>query len=54
MDLKRKKQAEFLVGSDVAPKYLADFLCYNGAAREQLLSFGIAEERVKVVPHAYY
>lgn len=29
LETKRKKQAEFFVGSDVAPKYLSDFGCYN-------------------------
>jgi hypothetical protein len=54
LETKRKKQAEFLVNSDVAPKYLADFGCYNNTAKEYLLSVGIAEEKIKVVPNAYY
>jgi hypothetical protein len=54
LETKRKKQAEFLVGSDVAPKYLSDFGCYNSEAKNQLLSIGIAEEKIKLVPNAYY
>jgi hypothetical protein len=54
LEIKRKKQAEFLVGSDIAPKYLSDFGCYNTGAKEHLLSIGIAEEKIKVVPNAYY
>jgi hypothetical protein len=54
LETKRKKQAEFLVGSDIEPKYLADFGCYNRTAKERLFSFGIVEENIKVVPNAYY
>jgi hypothetical protein len=54
LEVKRKKQAEFLVGSDVAPKYLANFGCYDDAVKGRLLSFGVAEGNIKVVPNAYY
>jgi hypothetical protein len=54
LETKRKRQAEFFAGSDIAPTYLADFGCYNGTAKDHLLSYGIAEEKIKVVPNAYY
>jgi hypothetical protein len=54
LDLKRKKQAEFLIGNDIAPNYLFDFGCYNAAAKEQLLEMGIPDRQIKIVPNAYY
>jgi hypothetical protein len=54
LDLKRKKQAEFLAGSDVGPEYLSDFGCYNAVAKDNLISIGIDDHKIKVVPGAYY
>jgi len=54
LEVKRKKQAEFLVSEDISPKYLADFGCYNNMAQEYLISIGIDKARIKIVPNAYY
>jgi hypothetical protein len=54
LDLKRKKQAEFLIGSDVAPQCLLYFGCCNITARDNLISIGIDERKIKIVPNAYY
>jgi hypothetical protein len=54
LDLKRKKQAEFLIGSDVMPQYFVDFGCYNAAVRDNLISLGIDAYKIKIVPNAYY
>jgi hypothetical protein len=54
LDIKRKKQAEFLAGSDIAARYLWDFGCYDNNTRNYLLTLGILPERIKIVPDAYY
>jgi hypothetical protein len=54
LDIRRKKQAEFLAGSDIPPHYLFDFGCYNNVVKEQIVSLGVTEQNIQVVPTAYY
>ncbi|MHB1278871.1 MAG: DUF4433 domain-containing protein [Bacteroidia bacterium] len=54
LDLKRKKQAEFLVSTDINPQYLKGFICYNEPAANQLISYGIDVSRIKILPNCYY
>ena len=53
-DLKRRKQAEFLVKEDLPASFIVGFACYNDNAKSKLVSFGIDENRIKVFPNAYY
>ena len=53
-DLKRRKQAEFLVREDVPVDCIFAFVCYNEASRTSLLEMGIPEHKIKVFPSAYY
>lgn len=54
LNVKRKKQAEFLVSGDVASTQIIGFGCYNDNAKCKLANLGIKEEKIKVIPHAYY
>lgn len=54
LDTKRKKQAEFLVLGDIAPKHIIGFVCYNDTAKTKLISMGVDEQKIKVIPKAYY
>lgn len=54
LNLKRKKQAEFLVSGDLTPDHIVGFGCYDETAKEKLRSFGISEDKIKVIPNAYY
>lgn len=54
LNIKRKKQAEFLVSEDVAPNLIFGFGCYNDTAKNKLIDLGIKEEKIKVIPNAYY
>ncbi len=54
LNVKRKKQAEFLVSDDVEPNLIFGFGCYNDVAKNKLIGFGIKEEKIKVIPNAYY
>jgi len=52
--LKRKKQAEFLSSNDINPNFIVGYGCYNNSAKEKLISFGINETTIKVIPNAYF
>lgn len=54
LDLKRKKQAEFLIKEDILPELIAGFICYDETAKVYLMSLGIDQNRIKVSPKAYY
>ncbi|WP_236636887.1 type II toxin-antitoxin system toxin DNA ADP-ribosyl transferase DarT [Sinomicrobium soli] len=54
LNLKRKKQAEFLVADDISPNYLIGFGCYNETAKQRLIVMGVEEEKIKIIPKAYY
>lgn len=53
-DIKRRKQAEFLVKEDLSSDFIVGFVCYNDKAKNQLVSYGIDGQRIKVFPNAYY
>ena len=52
-DVKRKKQAEFLVKGDIPRDFIIGFGCYHDAAKQKLIKFGI-NNPIKVIPKAYY
>ena len=54
LNIKRKKQAEFLVAEDLPADYLIGFVCYNETAKHGLISMGIEIEKIKIIPNAYF
>lgn len=54
LNLKRKKQAEFLVQGDIPSDFIVGYGCYNEEAKNKLLSIGINEAKIKIIPQAYY
>jgi hypothetical protein len=54
LNKKRKKQAEFLVSGDIPPDHITGFGCYNEGAKSKLISMGINENKIKIIPQAYY
>lgn len=54
LDLKRKKQAEFLILQDISPEYVSGFVCYNETTKDALLKMGIEEDIIKVAPQIYF
>lgn len=54
LNLKRKKQAEFLVSDDMPASFIAGFCCYNEEVKRRLIRMGIDEVKIKVLPRAYY
>lgn len=54
LNIKRKKQAEFLVPEDVSPNIILGFGCFNETTKKNLMHLGISENKIKVIPNAYY
>ena len=54
LNVKRKKQAEFLVKYDISPELIIGFGCYNEQAKNKLLNFGIANDKIKIIPQGYF
>ena len=54
LDIKRKKQAEFLVKEDIPVSCIIGYGCYNEKAKNKLIKFGIDETIIKIIPKAYY
>jgi len=54
LDIKRMKQAEFLISGDVTPDTIFGFGCYSEKSKSVLLSYGIEAGMIKVIPKAYY
>ena len=54
LDLKRRKEAELLVKTDIPAKYIRGYVVYNEKAKAILLKHGIAEKMIKVVPDYYF
>ena len=53
-DIKRRKQAEFIVKQDIPSDFIIGFGCYNEIAKFRLMSIGIKENSIKIIPQAYY
>jgi hypothetical protein len=54
LDLKRRKEAEFLVASDIPYSAIFGFGVYNQASKEKLIQFGIVEDQIKVKEGFYF
>jgi len=54
LNLRRKKQAEFLIANDISSELIIGFACYNNKAKDKLVGYGIKEEKIRVSPNAYY
>ena len=54
LNIKRKKQAEFLIQNDLQPENIIGFGCYNDIAKQELMTIGIEDTKIKIIPNAYY
>ena len=54
LNIKRKKQAEFLISGDLSPDFIIGFGCNSNETKNRLIQMGIAEDKIKVIPNAYY
>lgn len=53
IDLKRRKEAELLIKTELPAKYIKGFVVYNNEARVQLLEYGVAASKI-VIRESYY
>lgn len=54
LDLKRRKQAEFLVLGDIPARAILGFIVYNQSAKDNLLGLGIAEQKIHINTKYYF
>lgn len=54
LDLKRRKEAEFLLANDLPPEAISGYICYNSTAKENLINLGIPEKLIAVRPNDYF
>lgn len=54
LDLKRRKEAEFLIGEDIPTAAIVGFVVFNKNIQGELLSLGIAESKIAIKPNFYF
>jgi len=54
LDLKRRKEAEFLVGNDIPVQAIIGYVVYNEAAKQQLLDMGIPDNKILIKSECYF
>lgn len=54
LDLKRRKEAEFLVDGDIAPTIEMRFAVYNDEALQKLLAMGVDKNKIFTRPGFYF
>ena len=54
LDLKRRKEAEFLVEADLPPATIIGWTVYNEKAKSRLLDMGIAASNILVDSESYF
>lgn len=54
LDLKRRKEAEFLVLGDIPATAILGYLVYNETAKRKLLTFGVKEAMIHISTHSYF
>ena len=54
LDLKRRKEAEFLVDGDIAYSGILGYFVYNQDAKDQIISYGVSKVQVHIKPTYYF
>lgn len=54
LDLKRRKEAEFLILGDLPLTAILGYAVYNASAKEKLVDLGIENDKVVVKPEYYF
>lgn len=53
-DLRRRKEAEFLVGSDVPATCITEYIVYSPSVKDKLFVSGIDDDMIRVEPGYYF
>lgn len=54
LDLKRRKEAEFLVKNDIPVDAILGYAVFNDTAKQKLITLGIKDEQVVIKPGYYF
>ena len=54
LDLKRRKEAEFLIRGDIPYDCLIGFKVYNETAKDKMIKSGIKEDIIYINPNDYF
>lgn len=54
LDLKRKKEAEFLVLGDISTEGILGYVVYNNYAFNILIELGIEAAKIQIKPNFYF
>jgi hypothetical protein len=54
LDLKRRKEAEFLVKNDLPKDAIIGFVCFNESAKNRLLEIGVDSSLIVIKPNYYF
>jgi hypothetical protein len=54
LDLKRRKEAEFLVAEDIPVTAIDGYAVYNATAQNRLISFGISKSDIEIFSEFYF
>lgn len=54
LDLKRRKEAEFLVKNDLPKEAIKGYVCFNEIAKNRLLEMGVDSNMIVVKPNYYF
>lgn len=54
LDLKRRKEAEFLVANDIPKEAILGFIVYDKLSQNEIISLGVDEKVVVVRPNYYF
>lgn len=54
LDLKRRKEAEFLINNDIPVSAILGYAVYNAETKQKLTTLGIEEKNIVVKPNYYF
>lgn len=54
LDLKRRKEAEFLIAQDIPISAVLGYAVYDETAKQKLIDFGINENKIAIKPNYYF
>lgn len=54
LDLKRRKEAEFLVLGDIPPEFILEYVTYNESAKQKILSVGGKDSIIHIKEEYYF
>lgn len=54
LDLKRRKEAELLIKTDLEPSFIRGYVVYNSEAKRKLESFGVDESKIIIKSNFYF